>query len=216
MSVATSDSVFIIDDDPAARESVAALVRSHGLDSETYDSAEEFLGRFDRCRDGCLVVDVRLTGMSGIELQEHLKQAGVELPVILISGYGDITTAVRAMRTGALTFLEKPCNEQQLLESISQAFQHKAALRAARVQRADIRRRLTLLTPDEQVVLEQLMDGKANKTIAKELDIGLRTVELRRATILKKMQATSLSGLVQMVVHVNEFQRNLPESSTRT
>jgi two-component system response regulator FixJ len=206
MSSVTLDPVFIVDDDPAARESVAALVRSHGLEAETYDSAEDFLARFDRRRDGCLVVDVRMTGMSGIDLQEQLRREGVELPVIVITGYGDVASAVRAMRTGAFTFLEKPCNDQQLWESICLALQGQTALRGLRVQRGENCRNLATLSADEHRVLEKLMDGKANKTIAKELDLGLRTVELRRATILKKMQTASLAGLVRMVVQMSESQ----------
>jgi FixJ family two-component response regulator len=200
------DPVYVIDDDPAARDSVAALVRSHGVEVETYGSAEDFLSRFNRKSAGCLVVDVRMSGMSGIELQQHLRTEGVELPVIVITGYGDVPTAVKAMKDGALTFLEKPCSEQKLWESVSLALSREAATRAERAQRAEIRRRLAALTADEQRVLDLLVAGKPNKSIAKELDSGLRTVELRRATVLHKMQASSLAELVRMVVAVRPSQ----------
>ncbi|HTQ40654.1 MAG TPA: response regulator [Pirellulales bacterium] len=200
MPTATLDPVFIIDDDPAARESMAALIQSHGLQAETFASAEDFLARFDRCQTGCIVVDVRMTGMSGLDLQERLIQEGTDLPLIVITGYGDIPTAVRAMRNGATTFLEKPCSDQKLWESISQALETEAAGRGQRLLRGEVRRRLTTLTSDEHRVLEKLIEGRPNKTIARDLDLGLRTVELRRAMILQKMQASSLAELVRMVV----------------
>jgi FixJ family two-component response regulator len=210
------DPVFVVDDDPAARESVAALIRSHGWEAETFDSAEAFLAQFDRRRHGCLVVDVRMTGMSGVELQEHLKQEGVELPVIVITGYGDIPTAVQAMRGGARMFLEKPCNDQQLCESIFQALQAQAISRRQRELRTAIHGRLATLTGDEHRVLQSLLSGKPNKTIARDLDLGLRTVELRRATILQKMQASSLAELVRMVMLANEFQDFVESPSEST
>jgi FixJ family two-component response regulator len=208
MSSVTSDPVFIVDDDPASRESVAALVRSHGMEAETFSSAEDFLRRFDRDSSGCIVVDMRMTGMSGLELLEQLRRQGVELPLIMITGYGDVPTAVRAMRGGAMTFLEKPCSDQRLWESIVSALNLESEARTARQQRTEIRRRLATLTPDERKVLAQLLDGNSNKGIAKDLDIGLRTVELRRANILGKMQASSLAELVRMVLSVEETEGN--------
>jgi FixJ family two-component response regulator len=200
MSTATLDPVFIVDDDPAARDSMAALIQSHGLQTETYDSAEDFLTRFDRARSGCLVVDVRMSGMSGLELQEQLLEEGVDLPVVVITGYADIPAAVRAMRNGAAIFLEKACGQEKLWNSISQALQSGASNRGRRLQRIEIRRRLATLTPDERRVLDKLVDGRPNKTIARDLDLGLRTVELRRAMILQKMLASSLAELVRLVV----------------
>lgn len=204
MSSVMSDQVFIVDDDPASRESVAALVRSHGVDAETFASAEDFLARFDHHSNGCLVIDVRMSGMSGIELLEQLKRQGIELPVIVITGYGDVPSAVRAMRAGATTFLEKPCSDQRLWESITSALRQEADSRTQRLQRAEARRRLATLTPDERKVLQKLLEGCSNKGIAKDLDIGLRTVELRRATILKKMAASSLAELVRITMLVED------------
>jgi two-component system response regulator FixJ len=204
MSTATSDPVFIVDDDPAARDSVAALVRSHGAEAETFASAEEFLDRFDRQRSGCLVVDVRMSGMTGVQLQKQLIQQGIELPVILLTGYGDIPTAVEAMRAGACTFLEKPCSDQQLWKSIQHAMQFEARNREHRQQRAEIRSRLQALTDQERMILDHLMTGMPNKAIAREFDIGLRTVEMRRASILKKMGAPSMPELLRKMILLNE------------
>jgi two-component system response regulator FixJ len=204
VSTATSDPVFIVDDDPAARDSVAALVRSHGTPAETFTSAEEFLDRFDRQSSGCLVVDVRLSGMTGVQLQKQLIEQGVELPVIMLTGYGDIPTAVEAMRAGACTFLEKPCSDQQLWKSIQQALQFEARNREHRRQRGEIRSRLQALTDQERAILEHLMTGMPNKAIAREFDIGLRTVEMRRASILKKMGAPSMPDLLRKMILLNE------------
>lgn len=198
----THYSVYVIDDDPIGRESVAALVRSHGMEVETYESAETFMASFDRAGSGCMVVDMRLPGMSGMELQKRLVQDGISLPIIMITGYADIPSAVQAMRNGALTFLEKPCSDQKLWEAISQALDLEAASRLQRQQRTDIVCRLKTLSGDEHCVLDMLLAGKPNKIIARDLEMGLRTVELRRARILEKMHASSLAELVQMAMLV--------------
>jgi two-component system, LuxR family, response regulator FixJ len=204
MNTLASDPVFIVDDDAAARESVAALVRSHGVEAETYESAEQFLEHFNRQSSGCLVVDVRMSGMTGVQLQQRLIEQGVELPIIMITGYGDVSTAVQAMRAGACTFLEKPCNDEQLWESIEQALTHESQQRERRQQRAEIRRRLESLTDQERMVLDCLLAGIPNKVIAKQLDIGLRTVEMRRAKILKKMAAATVPELLRSMILINE------------
>jgi two-component system, LuxR family, response regulator FixJ len=143
-----------------------------------------------------------LPGMSGMELQKRLVQDGISLPIIMITGYADIPSAVQAMRNGALTFLEKPCSDQKLWESISQALDLEAASRFQRQQRTDIVCRLKTLSGDEHCVLDMLLAGKPNKIIARDLEMGLRTVELRRAKILEKMHASSLAELVQMAMLV--------------
>jgi two-component system, LuxR family, response regulator FixJ len=200
MITAQNDLVSVIDDDLAACESVAALVRSRGLTANTYASAEDFLQSHDRRIGGCLVVDLRMPGMSGVELQERLSQEGITLPIIMVTGFGDISNAVRAMKNGALTFLEKPCTEQSLWTSISEALNRQADVRQKLFQRIEIRDRLKTLTADEFRVLEKLIEGKSNKVIASKLDIGLRTVEFRRALILKKMQVSSLPELVRVAM----------------
>ncbi len=194
--------VFIVDDDPAARDSVAALVRSKGLPVETFASAEDFLNAFQPRSLGCLVVDVRMTGMTGLELHDTLRQRNHLLPVIIITGFGDVPTAVRAMRAGAFTFLEKPCRDQELWAALQRAIDCGAELQAEQGRRSEIEARIATLTPDEQRVMREMVDGKPNKVIAAELDIGLRTVELRRANVLKKMQADSLAELVRLALLV--------------
>jgi two-component system response regulator FixJ len=192
--------VFVVDDDPAARDSVAALVASHGLKVEDFASAEEFLAARDPARRGCLIADVRMAGMSGLELQERLVARGDSLPVIIITGFADIPMAVRAMQAGAVTFLEKPCADQELWQSIQVALDSEELAESSRQKRADVIARRESLTPAEVDVLERILAGKPNKLMAVELGVGLRTVELRRATLMKKMRADSLPELVQLVL----------------
>jgi two-component system response regulator FixJ len=200
--MATESTVFIVDDDPAARDSVAAMVRSKGLPVVTYGSAEEFLAAYDPTRTGCLVVDVRMTGMTGLDLQEVLRQKGSRLPVIVITGFGDVPTAVRAMKAGAFTFLEKPCRDQELPSCIQKAIDAASHSQSEQIRKADIEVRMATLTADELRVMKEMVAGKPNKVVAAELDIGLRTVELRRANVLKKMQADSLAELVRLALLV--------------
>ena len=192
--------VFVVDDDPAARGSVAALVASHGLKVESFASAEEFLAARDPARRGCLIADVRMAGMSGLELQERLVARRDPLPVIIITGFADIPMAVRAMQAGAVTFLEKPCADQELWQSIQAALDSEEQAELSRQQRADVIARRESLTPAEVDVLERILAGKPNKQMAAELGVGLRTVELRRATLMKKMRAESLPELVRLVL----------------
>ena len=156
MSTATLDPVFIVDDDPAARDSMAALIQSHGLQAETYDSAEDFLTRFDRTRSGCLVVDVRMSGMSGFELQEQLLEEGVDLPVVVITGYADIPAAVRAMRNGAATLSRKSLRSRKTMGFNFAGIGKRSSNRSQRLLRSEIRRRLATLTADERRVFDKL------------------------------------------------------------
>ena len=196
--------VTIVDDDPAARDSVAALVKSKGLGARMFASAEEFLAALDPAESGCLVVDVRMTGMSGVELQEALRARGVGWPVIVITGYGDVPTAVRAMKAGALTFLEKPCRTAELWSAIQDALANSAEQSSQRERLSEIQARFDQLSADERQVLRLMLSGATNKTIATQLDLGLRTVELRRANLMKKMQARSLADLIRLVLAVEE------------
>jgi two-component system response regulator FixJ len=195
--------VFVVDDDAAARESVVALVGLKGLPAKGFASAEEFLQQHDESQRGCLVVDVRMAGMSGLQLLQHLQTRKSVLPAIVITGYADVPMAVKAMQAGALTFLEKPCGEQELWQAIQQALDREAAMQALRKQKSEIEARLATLTDDEVLVLRKLLEGLPNKRIAVDLDIGLRTVELRRSNIMKKMQAASLPELVRMAILVD-------------
>jgi two-component system, LuxR family, response regulator FixJ len=194
--------VFVVDDDPGARESVAALVKSRGLQVSTFSSAEEFLSSYDPSKRGCLVLDVRMTGMTGLELQEKLAAQGFTLPVIIITGHADVPMAVRAMQAGAVTFLEKPAAEQELWASIQKALESEHREQQQQSLRAEVESRLETLTQAEKDVMDKLLAGKPNKIIASELDLGLRTVELRRSNIMKKMQADSLAELVRLVLLV--------------
>jgi len=195
--------VFVVDDDPAARQSVAALIKSHGLPVETYGSGEEFLAQYDPNRRGCLVLDVRMAGMSGLDLQVELKNRGAAIPTIVITGYADVPMAVRAMHNGAVTFLEKPCADQELWENIEVALNQENHLAAIRARQQQIQEYFDTLTESEKQVMDLLLAGAANKTIAADLDIGLRTVEMRRAIIMKKMNANSLAELVRLVMTIH-------------
>jgi FixJ family two-component response regulator len=203
--------VFVVDDDPAARDSVAAMIRSRGIEVESYASAEQFFGQFNRGRLGCLVTDVRMAGMSGLSLLERLKQERISLPAVVITGYGDVPTAVEAMRAGAVTFLEKPCGEGDLLKSIGEAIETHRRLRRQQARLAEIQARFARLTPGEVRVLEQMIAGKPNKTMAADLQIGLRTVELRRANVMKKIEVDSVAELVRLAMEADwRGERSLP------
>lgn len=192
--------VYIVDDDAAARESVSAMAASKGLAVRGYASAEEFLEDFDRNSLACLLTDVRMAGMNGLELQENLRAAGCKMPVIVITGYGDVPSAVSAFRGGAVTFLEKPCVAQELCALIVKSLHDYRLRREEEREKREIIARFEKLSPSEWEVMEAMIDGKPNKAIASELLMGLRTVELRRAEVMKKMKAKSLPDLVRMCV----------------
>lgn len=195
--------VFVVDDDEAMRNSLQWLIESAGLAVKTYDSADAFLADYYPGRAGCLVLDVRMPGMSGLELQSYLAREGFRIPVILITGHGDIAMAVRAMKAGALDFIEKPFHDEDLLRSIRQALNHDQRMRADRLIKAEIARRLAELTPREHEVMLLVTEGKSNKEIAALLGVSIKTVEAHRARVMEKMQADSLAELVRMVMLVN-------------
>ena len=192
--------VFIIDDDPAVRQALAMLVRSMHLQVETYESAQPFLDTYDSSRPGCLLLDVRMPGVGGLDLLEQLGQKEVRLPAIVMSAYGDVPMVVRAMKAGALNFLEKPCRDQQLWEAIQEGLKWDVAHRQYVAIRAKVRRRIERLTAGEHDVLRLLIDGKSNKTIAGELNVSVRTIEVRRAKLMKKMKAESLAELIRLTL----------------
>jgi len=196
----TKNCVFVVDDDPAACDSVTALIRSKGVAVQSYSSAEQFLAEFDRSQPGCLIVDVRMSGMTGLELQQALIEESVPLAVIVITGYADIRMAVAAMQAGAVNFLEKPCQDQELWVCVQRALAKEDQIWESHQQRKVIVERLGSLTKSEISVLERIVDGKLNKQIAGELDIGLRTAELRRAKVMDKMKANSPAELVRMAL----------------
>lgn len=191
--------VFIVDDDEAIRDSLAWLFKTRGLEAETFASAEAFLSRCEPARAGCLVLDIRMPGMSGLELQEKLAGAGCTLPVIFLTGHGDVPMAVSAIKRGAFDFIEKPFNDNALVDLVIRGLEHDARARAQRAGQAGVASRLAQLTPREREVMELILAGKLNKVIADELDISMRTVEVHRARILEKMGVRSAVELAQLV-----------------
>jgi two-component system response regulator FixJ len=198
--VTTDPTVFIVDDDHDARESLAVLLGSSGIRAESYPSAETFLGEFDAARPGCLVVDYKMPGMNGLDLQESLAARASRLPVIVVTGYADVPMTVRAMESGALTLLEKPCSSDLLLGKIRVALVRNAQIRRLSADQEEANRRLAGITTEERAVLELLIAGKGNKQVAAELNIGLRTAELRRARLLEKAGVESIPELIQLVI----------------
>jgi FixJ family two-component response regulator len=195
-----SATVFVVDDDAAVRKSLSLLVQSVQLPVETYETAQAFLDTYDPSRPGCLVLDLRMPGVSGLELQQRLASQNVPLPVIFISAHGDLPTAVAAMRAGALDFLEKPFRSQVLLDRIHQALERDARRREVERRRAETAELLTTLTSLERAVLDLMAAGKPYKTIARELGISYKAVEGRRARIMKKMKVDNLSELLQRML----------------
>lgn len=192
--------VFIVDDDEAIRESLRALVETEGYSVQAFDSAHGFLGGFTSPKVGCLVVDVRMPGMGGLELQAELIARGASLPVIMVTGHGDIPLAVQAMKAGAVDFIEKPYNDHQLLDTIGRALDMARNRHSENSVAQEAKERVASLTPREAQVLAHLIAGRANKVTAYELGISPRTVEIHRAHVMEKMQARSLSDLVRMAL----------------
>ncbi|MEJ2576139.1 MAG: response regulator FixJ [Gammaproteobacteria bacterium] len=196
--------VFVVDDDQAMRSSLQWLIESVGLSVESFASADEFLRSYSPGRDGCLLLDVRMPGMSGLELQDYLNQHQIEIPVIIITGHGDVHMAVRAMKSGAVDFIEKPFNDEMLLDAIRNALTLDDRRREQRSAKAAIAERLEQLTPREYEVMEMVTSGKSNKEIANVLGVSAKTVEAHRARVMEKMQAGSLAELVRMAISATE------------
>ena len=195
--------VFVVDDDEAVRTSLRLLLKSVGLPVETFASAQEFLDQFDPSRAGCLVLDIRMPGMSGLELQQHLNDRHSIMPIVFITGHGDVPMAVEAMQAGAVDFIQKPFRDQDLIDRINRALDKDREMRSELRERDEIRRRMSQLTPREREVLELVTQGKANKVIAGDLNVSQRTVEIHRARVMEKMGANSLAYLVRMVIEAH-------------
>jgi len=191
--------VFIVDDDPAVRESMGLLMASAGLNACGYASARDFLTAYEPGTPGCLVLDLRMPGMSGVELQEELERRCATLPIIFLTAYADVPTAVGAVRAGAVDFLEKPVDGGRLLRRVRDALGIDSRTRARRSEAEDARERLERLTPRESEVLRLVVEGHSNKAIAKALGISRRTVETHRARIMRKTDAASLPDLIRVV-----------------
>ncbi len=198
--MSNSQVVHVIDDDAAVRQSLAFLLSTAGLAVRVHESAVAFLDALPEAQDGCIVTDIRMPGMDGLELQRRLRANRIGLPVIVITGHGDVALAVEAMKAGAADFIEKPFDDEILLAAIQLALTRHADSARRDAQFADVRGRLALLSLREREVLDGLVAGKPNKIIAHDLGISARTVEVYRANVMTKMQADSLSALVRMVL----------------
>ncbi|RMF19753.1 MAG: DNA-binding response regulator, partial [Deltaproteobacteria bacterium] len=194
------ETVFVVDDDPGMRKSLAFLVESLGLRVETFASADEFLQAYDPRRLGCLVLDLRMPGMSGAELQDHLATLGVSIPIIMVSAYGDVPTVARAMRHGAVHFLSKPFSDQEFLDCVNEAIDRARRIRRQQSERERLESRVRRLTKRERQVLKGVVDGKQNKVIAAELGLSPKTIESHRSRVMAKMGASSVAELVRLAL----------------
>ncbi len=204
MPQAAEPTVFVVDDDEAVRKSLRLLMKSVRLAAETFASAQDFLDAYDASRPGCLVLDVRMPGISGLDLQQKLNEMQATLPIIFITGHGDVPMAVQAMQHGAVEFLQKPFRDQDLIDRVNAALTDDARRRTAVGERAEIALRMQRLTAREREVMDRIVNGQSNKVIAIELGMSQRTAELHRARVMDKMAADSLAELVRLVLRTQE------------
>lgn len=197
-AAAAAPIVYVIDDDDGMRRALSLLLSTVGYKTLVFASPSDFLAHFGPDTHGCLVLDIRMPGMSGLELQQHLNRTGSMLPVIFITGHGDVPMAVQAMKEGAFEFIQKPFRDQDLLDRINHALQQDAESRNNLARRADVIRRLETLTSRERQVMDMVVDGSANKVIAIDLNLSERTVEIHRAKVMEKMGARSVAHLVKL------------------
>ena len=196
--VVNAATVYIVDDDDGMRRALSLLLNTVGYKTAAFASPKEFLDKFKADTAGCLVLDIRMPGMSGLELQQHLNRMGSMLPVIFITGHGDVPMAVQAMKEGAFEFVQKPFRDQDLLDRINHALQQDKESRDTLARRADVFQHFESLTPREKQVLALVVDGAANKVIAIDLGLSERTVEIHRAKVMEKMGARSVAHLVKL------------------
>jgi RNA polymerase sigma factor (sigma-70 family) len=192
-----SETIFLIDDDPSVREGLASLIESVGLSVKTFASGLEFFSLDATEAEGCLILDVEMPGMTGLDLQRRMTSAGIFLPIIFLTGHGDIPMTVEAMKAGAVHFLTKPVREDALMSAIRQALENDRKTRSDRAEHRRLRERFDLLTPRERQVMRLVVSGWLNKQIAHELGVSERTVKLHRSQIMRKMRAESLADLVK-------------------
>jgi FixJ family two-component response regulator len=202
--MSNSSTVFIIDDDLAVRDALGLLLRAGGLSVDTFASAADFLAADAARQPGCVVLDVRMPGMSGLDLQKQLRAQGCRIPIIFMTGHGDVPMAIRAMKAGAFDFIEKPFQGEMLRARIHEALEFDAQERRRQALRTDVAARMALLSPREREVLDRVVIGQYNKVIAAELGISLSTVEIHRKRVIEKLQAESLSDLIRMLALLND------------
>ena len=190
--------IFIVDDDRSVRTALARLMRSRKLRAETFASAQEFLDREPPDAPGCIVLDLKMPGVTGLELQEDLTTAGINLPIVFLTGHGDVPASVTAMKGGAVDFFEKPVDEDELMDAIKQAVEWDVHTRERRIEQIEVQGRLNSLTPREHQVFSSVVQGSLNKQIASNLGMSEKTVKVHRARVMQKMQAESLAGLVRL------------------
>jgi two-component system response regulator FixJ len=208
--------VYLVDDDEAVRDALGMLFKSIGFVHEAYASALDFLQRYDPTRQSCLVADIRMPGLSGLELQQRLNEQRAEIPVIFITGHGDVPMAVTAMKSGATDFIQKPFRDQDLIDRINKALARDGERRKGRAEEDDIRRRIALLTPREREVMERVVRGQANKVIAMDLGVSQRTVELHRARVMRKVRLRSVAELVHAIDRIGGVETIEPTAAAGT
>lgn len=195
----TTNIVYLVDDDAAIRDALSWLLKSRGIQSRCWESAESFLGDYDDGMTGCLILDIRMTGMTGIELFDQLLERGCSMPTIFLTGHGDVPLAVKALKRGAFDFIEKPFNDNDLVDRVLEALQEEVMRIGQNANRAQVQERLAALTEREREVMTCILAGKLNKVIADELQIAMRTVEVHRARIFEKMGVRSAVELAQLL-----------------
>jgi FixJ family two-component response regulator len=208
MTAADVAMIFIVDDDPQVRAAIQGLLESAGLGSECFETAEQFMQRKHLDHPSCLILDVSLPGIGGLDFQQLLKNAGIEIPIIFVTGHGDIPMTVKAMKSGAMEFLTKPVRDRDLLEAVTQALDRDCERREGDEALAVLQKHYKKLTPREREVMALVVSGMLNKTIASELTIKEITVKIHRSRVMRKMQAASLAQLVRMAEKLRLFRYN--------